>query len=271
MIESLQALLPDSLDPYAHLFAGAIGALAIFILGWIASKWAAFLVLRATRRSHVDEALSRFLSGIARYSVLAATLITALTQVGIEATSFVALLGAAGLAIGLALQGNLSHFASGVMILFFRPFTIGDRVTAAGQTGNVEDIGLFATRLKTPLNETIIVPNSRITSDHIINYTSAGKFRAVVTVGVAYGTDLAEAESVIQAAVEEVEGVQAEDGIDIIFDNFGASSLDFIVRAWCDPTDALWVRHRMRHAIDRAFAAADIEIPFDQVVVHKAE
>lgn len=270
MIEALQALLPDALDPYAELFAGAIGALVIFILGWLVSKWVSFLVVRALRRGHVDEALARFLSGIAKYAVLVAAVVTALTQVGIAATSFVALIGAAGLAIGLALQGNLSHFASGVMLLFFRPFTIGDRVTISGLTGNVEDIGLFATRLKTPLNETIIIPNSKITDDSIVNFTSAGLYRAVVSVGVAYGTKYQEAEPVVLDAVRGVEGVKVDEGIDVVFDNFGASSLDLLVRAWCQADEAAKVRHRMRIAIYDALEAAGIEIPFDQVVVHTA-
>ena len=270
MIEALHALLPDALDPYAELFAGAIGALVIFVLGWIASKWVAFLVVRALRRANVDEALARFLSGIAKYAVLAAAVVTALTQVGVAATSFVALIGAAGLAVGLALQGNLSHFASGVMILFFRPFTIGDRVTISGLTGNVEDIGLFATTLKTPLNETIIIPNSKITEDSIVNFTSAGLYRAVIGVGVAYGTKFQEAERVAIEAASGVQGVMVDNGIDVVFNDFGASSVDLLVRTWCEADEAAAVRHRMRIAVYDAFDAAGIEIPFDQIVLHKA-
>lgn len=128
-------LLPPTLQPYGGLITGAATALVIFVVGWIAAKWVHALSLRLARRARVDEALARFLAALAQYAVLAVAVIAALGKVGVQMTSLVALFGAAGLAVGLALQGNLSNFAAGVMILLFRPFTLDDWVTAGGKTG----------------------------------------------------------------------------------------------------------------------------------------
>lgn len=143
-------------------------------VGWVASKWAHRLLLKVCLRRKIDEALARFAASIVRYLVLAAAVIAALGKVGIESTSFIAILGAAGLAVGFALQGSLSNFASGVLMLLIRPVDIGQRVTVAGHTGVIEEIGLFATTLSTPDNETIITPNAKITDGSIINYAKIG-------------------------------------------------------------------------------------------------
>lgn len=271
MIEALQSFLPDRLDSYAGLIAGAATALLIFILGWIASKWIHAIVLRALRKGKVDEALARFLSAMAQYLVLAVVVITSLTKVGVASTSFVALLGAAGLAVGLALQGTLSNFAAGVMILLFRPFTIGHRVTVAGHTGGVEEVGMFATTLRTPNNETIIIPNSEITASSIVNYTSAGLYRVTADIGVAYGLEYADVEPILIEAMRGVEGVSAEKNPDVVLGGFGASSIDLVARAWCDPDDAPAVTHGIKVAIYAALEEANVEIPFAQLVLHKAE
>lgn len=271
MTELIASLLPEQLVPHAGLVADAVVALAIFIVGWIASKWLHAISLRMMRKAGVDEALARFLGSIAQYVVLAMTVVTALQKVGVPATSFVAILGAAGLAIGLALQGTLSNFAAGVMILLFRPFTIGHRVTVADHTGVVEEVGIFATTLMTPANETIIIPNGEITSSSIVNYTVAGLYRVTADIGVAYGVEYAAVEPVILQAISKVGGVVLDKKPDVVFASFGASSLDLVARAWCDPGDASAVGHGMRVAIYAALAEAKIEIPFNQLVVHKAQ
>jgi small conductance mechanosensitive channel len=204
-------------------------------------------------------------------NVLAAAVIAALGKVGVQSTSLVAILGAAGLAVGFALQGSLSNFAAGVMMLVFRPIDIGQRVTVAGHTGGVQEIGLFATTLRTPDNETIIIPNSMITADAIINYAMRGNVRANVSIGVAYGTDLAKAMDVIQKACAASDLVLDDPAPDVAFAGFGASSLDLLARPWSLPDDFPSMQHNVRINIYNALEEAGIEIPFDQIVVHQAE
>ena len=271
MEEALQALLPDRIDPYAPLLVGALVAFLILAIGWIASKWARSLVLRAIKIKNLDEALGRFLSSIVQYLVLAAAVIAALGKVGVESTSLVAILGAAGLAVGFALQGSLSNFASGIMMLVFRPIDIGQRVTVAGHTGAVEEIGLFATTLGTPDNHTIIIPNSKITDDSIVNYAKKGVCRANVSIGVAYGTDMNKAMEAITAACRKSDLVLDDPAPSVAFDDFGASSLDLLARPWAKPGDFPAMQHNVRIAIYDELNAAGIEIPFSQIVVHQAE
>ena len=269
MLEAMQALLPDSLDPYAPMMVGALMALLIITIGWLVSKWVHRLLIKICLRRKLDEALGRFLASIARYLVFAAAIITALGKVGVESTSFIAILGAAGLAIGFALQGSLSNFASGVMLLLFRPIDIGQRVTVAGHTGLIEEIGLFATTLSTPDNETIIMPNSKITDDSIVNYATKGKIRANVSIGVAYGTDLARAMQVIEQACSRADLVLSDPAPAVAFDGFGASSLDLLARPWSLPDDFPGMQHNVRIEIYNALNESGIEIPFDQIVVHQ--
>ncbi len=266
----MSELFPEALQPYQGLIVGAATALAIFVVGWIVSKWVHALCLRAARRGQMDEALARFLSSMAQYAVLAFAVIAALSRVGVQTTSLVALLGAAGLAVGLALQGNLGNFASGVMLLLFRPFTLEDRVRIAGEDGQVKEIGLFATSLRTPRNEEIIVPNGSVTSNVIVNYTSQGKLRGGIAVGISYGSDVNRAMEVMIDACKSVGSVLDDPPPSVNFSGFGASSLDFEVRPWATADDYIGMLHDVRIELYGALAAAGIEIPFDQIVVHRA-
>ena len=270
MLEAMKVFLPDAMDPYAPMMVGAVTALLILTIGWIISKWAYRMVVRVTVKRNLDEALGRFLASILRYIILAAAVIAALGKVGVESPSLVAILGAAGLAVGFALQGSLSNFAAGVMMLLFRPVDIGQRVTVGGHTGAIEEIGLFATTLRTPDNETIIIPNAKITDDSIVNYSKRGKIRANVSIGVAYGTDIVKAMDVIQKATAGADLVLAEPAADVAFGGFGASSLDLLARPWSLPDDYPSMQHNVRIAIYDALEKNGIEIPFDQIVVHQA-
>ncbi|MEM1249747.1 MAG: mechanosensitive ion channel domain-containing protein [Acidobacteriota bacterium] len=261
--------VPPALEPWVPTIIGAAIALGIFIIGWIVSKWAYSLVLRVLRNRSVDEAVSRFLAGMAQYAVLAAAVITALGKVGVPTTSLVALLGTAGLAVGLALQGSLSHFAAGVMTLLFRPYTIGDIITTAGHTGQVEEIGLFATTMLTPDNDTIIVPNGEATSSSIVNHSKLGNRRANISIGVAYGTDIEKALQVITDCLKTTEKVLEEPAPSCAFGGFGASSLDLLARPYALPGDYPGMQHNARISIYNALNNAGIEIPFDQIVVHQ--
>ncbi|MEO1269100.1 MAG: mechanosensitive ion channel family protein [Myxococcota bacterium] len=218
--------IPEYIRPYIPQLVAFVQAgltcILIIAIGWLLSRWTHRLTLQALKRTKFEQSLARFLASIAQYIVLAATVIAAIERVGVPTTSVVALLGSAGIAVGLALQGNLSHFASGVMILFFRPFVVDDRVTVAGHTGVVQEVGLFATQLGTPNNDRIIIPNGSITGNTIINHSAVGTTRVVIDIGVAYGADLAQVQEVLRKAALSAELVLSEPGPDIAFVEFGA-------------------------------------------------
>lgn len=253
------------------IISGVALAFLILVAGWLASKWARSLALKVSRKAKLDESLARFFAAIIQYGVLAVGVIAALDRVGVETTSLVAVMASAGLAVGLALQGSLSNFASGVMILFFRPFELGDVVTVAGHTGKVEDIGIFTTTLIPPDNQKIIVPNSAVTGGVIVNVTTRGTRRGAVDVGVAYGADLKQVQAVLLAAASSVDVVLDDPAPAVAFVEMAASSLNFKVFTWAPSADYLAMLHDVRTACYDALEEAGIEIPFDQVVVHQAE
>lgn len=263
----MEAIVPQVMGMAKSL----VGCIAILVIGWLVAKWLERLTVRLCEKREVDVALSRFLGGLARYFVLAATVIAALGTVGIETTSVVALLGSAGIAVGLALQGNLAHFASGVMILFFRPFAIGDVIEAAGTIGQVEDIGLFATTLGTPDGHKIVVPNGAITKGNIDNHSPKGKRRIHIPVGVAYGVDVNKVREILLPAVAAAPGVLEEPAPAIVLDGLGASSVDIDMQVSCMTDDYLPVSEAVRQAAYDALNEAGIEIPYNQLVIHKAE
>jgi len=266
-MESLQSFIDWGL-PFAQ---DLMLALVIFIIGWIVSKWTNKLVQKAMAKGNTDVALGRFLGSIAQYTVLVAAIIAALGTVGIQTTSVVAVFASAGLAVGLALQGSLSNFASGVMILFFKPFILNDMITAGGHTGVAVDIGLFATTLHTPDNMKIIIPNSAITGGSIVNITTLGTRRGAIDVGVAYGADLEKAKAVLEKAASKPGMVLSDPAPAVAFVGLGASSLDFKVMTWCNSPDYLAMLHAVRCEVYDELNAAGIEIPFAQIVVHQAE
>jgi small conductance mechanosensitive channel len=266
----MEAQLPLIIRPYFGLAKSLLIAVLILVVGWIVAKIVARIVVRAVERSKVDLALGRFLAAIARYAVLAAAVIASLGAVGVQTTSLVAVFASAGLAIGLALQGSLSHFASGTMLLFFRPIHLKDFVTIGGNTGTVDDIGLFATTLITPNNEKVIIPNAKITGDSIVNHTALGTRRGIVSAGVAYGSDIAKVQQVLLGAVSKVDVVLADPAPEVAFVDLGSSSLNFDVKTWCEAPNYLDMLHKVRKAAYDALNAAGIEIPFNQIVVHQA-
>lgn len=258
------------IGPYLPVIKGVIWAVAILLTGFWLSKMANRLIVKLFNKRKLDQALGKFVGNLARYTVIAATFIAALGEVGVETTSLVAIFASAGLAVGLALQGTLSNFSSGVLLLFFRPFDLGDRITAGGETGSVEDIGLFATTMVTLDNHTIIVPNSQILGGSIKNFTTRGHLRGAIDVGVAYGLDVEKVIPVLQKAAERAELTMDDPAPAVAFVGLGASSLDFRVFAWATPDDFIPMQHNVRMAIYQDLEAAGIEIPFSQIVVHQA-
>lgn len=268
-------MTPEQVNEYIQLaipmaLSGVLG-IVVLIVGWIVSKWVGKAVKKAAIKGKVQAELAGFFGSISRYVVLAATVISALERVGVQTTSLIAVFASAGLAIGLALQGSLANFAAGVMILFFRPFSLGDKITAGGHTGVVIEIGLFATTFSTPNNERIIIPNASITGGSITNITTMGVIRGTVNVGVGYGESIHQSLEVIKKAAASAEFVKQDPGPAVAFTNFGASSLDIAVHCFCDAENYLAMLHNVRVAVYDALNAEGIEIPFNQIVVHQAE
>jgi small conductance mechanosensitive channel len=245
-----------------------LGAILILILGRIVAGWARKSVLRGLTKANVDVTLARFLARGAGILVLAFAVLAVLARFGIETTSFIALLGAAGLAVGLALQGTLSNFAAGVMLILFRPFQVGDLIRAAGVMGKVSSIDLFATKLDTLDNRRIILANSEIYGSTIENITYHPTRRVDVSVGTDYSADLKQVRSVLEKVPARIAGVLDEPASQIFLSDLGDSSINWQVRVWCNTADYWDVHQKVTHDVKAALDAAGIGIPFPQMDVH---
>jgi small conductance mechanosensitive channel len=230
-------------------------ALLLALFGWVIGRWAGRILERAFHARKLDAALGGFLGGLLQYTILAAAVIAALGAVGIPTTSLVAVFASAGLAIGLALQGSLESFASGVMILVFRPFDLEHVITAAGQTGTVKDIGLFATTLHTPDNQVILVPNKELTKGTIVNNTALGTLRGGVPVTVAWGTDPVKLTAVLLQAASASKLVLTTPAPSVVVTGV-TRSLDITLYVWAKSGDLAAALHEVRVAVHDAMAAA---------------
>lgn len=243
-------------------------ALAIFVIG----KWIAGVIRksirRAMERANVDAVLVGFLSSIAYYALMVAVVIAAISQVGIQTTSFVAVLGAAGLAVGLALQGSLANFASGVLIILFRPFKVGDFVEAGGIAGVVDEIGILTTNLHTPDNKAVIVPNSQVMGGNIVNFTANDTRRCDMTFGISYGDDFEKAKAILASIIEADERCLKDPAPTIRVAEFGDSSVNIVCRPWVKPSDFWNVVFDTHETVKKRFDAEGISIPFPQRDVH---
>ena len=246
-----------------------VGAVAILIVGWVVAGWSRSAMNRALGRVRgIDETLRHFLSTLVRYLVLVVTAVMVLERFGVQTASLIAVLGAAGLAIGLALQGTLSNLAAGVMLLFFRPFKIGDFVEAGGVSGTVKQISLFTTDMATPDNVKIIVPNKQLWDTSIKNYSAHETRRVDFLLGIGYGDDIDKAIGVIQRVLDADPRCQKDPAAQIVVGDLGASSVDIIVRVWCASGDYWGVKFDLTKAFKQEFDKEEIEIPFPQQVVH---
>ena len=263
-MEKIESLLPVITSYGTRI----VGVLVFLIAAWIVAGWLSGMVRKQMEKRDLDKALSGFLSSLVRWGVIAMAIIAALGVFGVETTSFAAVLGAAGLAIGMAFQGSLSHVAAGVMLLTFRPFTVGHVVNAAGVVGKVVDIGLFSTILDTPDNRRIIVPNGTIFGDTIENVTFHENRRVDVGVGTDYGADLAKVREVLEATAVKVPGVLQDPAPQIFLAELGGSSIDWQVRVWCNTPEYWDVFQATTHAVKDALDEAGIGIPFPQMDVH---
>ncbi len=244
------------------------GALAVLIIVWITSKISKSVVEKSLKRIHFDLTLTLFISATTRWAVLLVGALVCLSWFGIETTSFAAILGAGGLAIGLAFQGSLSNIASGVMLLIFRPIRIGDYVRAGGETGLVAEIGLFTTFLDTPDNRRMVIPNSAIFGSTIENVTYHAQRRVDVSVGCEYSADIDKTREVLEAAAMAVPQKLPDREVQILLVGLGASSVDWQVRVWVPTADFWFAKEETVRAVKYALDNAGIGIPFPQMDVY---
>lgn len=251
------------------LFGGkVIVALIIIIGGFMIARTLSNFMVKRLETSKIDNAVVSFLASILRAIIIVAAILMSLSHVGIQTTSFVAILGAAGLAIGLSLQGSLANFASGVLIMIYHPFKAGDYVDAGGIQGTVQRIELFTTILKTPDNKLVIVPNSRITSSQITNFSEEATRRVDMLIGVSYKADLKKTKEVLMNVITSDERVLQEPAPRVAVTALNDSSVDLIVRPWVKSEDYWPVYWDMMERIKNALDDNGIGIPYPQMDVH---
>ena len=260
---TLMALLTDFLPK-------VVGVIVLLVIAWTVAKWLGNRVKKSIAK-RLDPTIAGFFGSMVKYSVLTMALLGCLRIFGFETTSFAALIGAAGLAIGFALQGTLSNFSSGVMLLAFRPFKVGDVVNAAGVTAKVVEIGLFTTSMDTADNRRIIVPNGAIYGSTIENITHHPTRRVDVGVGTDYSADLSKTREILVAAAAAVEGVHSDPAPAAILTGLGDSCIDWSVRVWANTSDYWGVREKATQAVKDALDEAGVGIPFPQMDVHLDE
>ncbi len=249
----------------------ALAALAIFVIGRLIARGLVNLLKKVMTRRNIEPTLVSFASHMGYFLLLTVVVIAALSQIGIQTTSFIAILGAAGLAVGLALQGSLANFAAGVLMIIFRPFKAGDYVEGAGTAGTVEELEIFSCRLRTPDNKLVIVPNGRMLGDNIINYSARETRRIDMIFGVSYRDNLARVRDVISDELGKDGRILPEPTPQIAVSELAESSVNFVVRPWVKTADYWAVRFDLIERIKVRFDQEGISIPFPQRDVHLYE
>ncbi|MCK5065089.1 MAG: mechanosensitive ion channel [Candidatus Fermentibacteraceae bacterium] len=245
-----------------------LAALAILIAGKFIASIVRKLIRKIMNKREVDATLTGFISSIVYAGIIAFVVIAALSKLGIQTASFVAILGAAGLAIGLALQGSLSNFASGVLMIIFKPFKGGDYVSAGDCDGFIEEIGIFTTSIKTIDNKLLIVPNSKIMSDSITNYSAKETRRVDIVAGVSYDDDVDRVKDILLKILAGDERVLRDPPPFVGLLEMADSSVNFTVRAWVKTEDYWSVFFDTNESIKKTFDAENITIPYPQLDVH---
>ena len=264
-LEFIPAVIRDNIMAWS---LKVVAAVAILIIG----KWLAGLVTRILRsvmtKAKTDEMLVKFIGSIVYYAMLAFVIIAAISQLGVQTTSVIAVFGAAGLAIGLALQGSLANFAAGVMLIVFKPFRVGDYVEAAGTAGTIEGIMIFNTRLKTPDNKVVWVPNGKIFDGNIINYNASDTRRVDMVFGCAYEDDLTKAKSILEDLLKNDDRILADPAPTVKVSALADSSVNFNVRPWVKTPDYWGVYWDMTEKVKLRFDEEGISIPYPQRDIH---
>jgi len=252
-----------TLEFLASAVGNVMAAVAILVVGFLVGGWARRrLTTLGGKHAHLDITLFNFLGNVARYIIVGFAFLFVLNTFGVQTTSVVAIIGAAGLAIGLALQGTLSNVAAGVMIVFFRPIKIGDFVEVNGQMGTVKEITLNCTELAAVSNVQIIIPNSQVWGNTITNYSAYPTRRAEWSFGVGYGANLKLAEDTIRDTIMADPRAKTDPEPFIQVNNLNASSVDFLVRVWCESADYFAFQADMKRKVKEALDPAGVDIPF---------
>ena len=269
---TLEEILEDILSQIKEILTiygiRVIAGLAIFIIGRWVAKGLRNLLRRVLKRNKVDATLISFVCNLSYVALLTFVVIAALSKLGIQTTSLIAILGAASLAIGLALRGSLSNFAAGVMMIIFRPFKLGDFIEGGGASGTVEEIQIFSTLLRTADNKTVIVPNSKIFGDKIINYSTKGTRRVDMTFGIGYDDDIDKARSVILDIINGDERTLKDQAPVVAVSELADSTVNFTVRVWTNSSDYWGFLWDTTEAVKKRFDAEEISIPYPQQDVH---
>ncbi len=256
------------LDQVMPWIVKVVLALVIFYVGRKLAKWLSGLLTKQMRKQGLDEMLVRLVGSTAYIALLAVVALAALEQVGVNTTSALAIFGAAGLAVGLAVKDSLSNFAAGVMIVFFKPFDIGHYIEAAGTAGSVVEVGMFNTTLVSPDNKRVVVPNRLIYNDTIVNYSAEATRRVDLVFGIGYDDDIGKARELIESTIAGDERILKEPAAIVAVNELADSSVNIVVRPWVKREDYWPVRFDMIEKVKRAFDENGISIPFPQRDVH---
>ncbi|MEO1241767.1 MAG: mechanosensitive ion channel domain-containing protein [Pseudomonadota bacterium] len=262
-IDIAVTFLQGMLEKAVAYIPSVVGALVVLIVGlWVAGRVKKIAVSAMGRTGKIDETLGGFLSSLIYYGLVALVIITTLGVFGVPTTSFAAIIGAAGLAIGLALQGTLGHVASGVMMLGFRPFDVGDFVEAAGVSGSVKNIGLFTTEIATPDNKMIIVPNGKIFDDVIVNYAGYPTRRVDLVFGISYADDIDKAMALLKSELDKDDRILSDPAPVIEVGSLGDSSVNILCRPWVKGGDYWAVYWSLTKAVKQRFDEENVSFPF---------
>ncbi|MGT8859175.1 small-conductance mechanosensitive channel MscS [Enterobacter sp. 186315] len=245
-----------------------IGALIIFYFGVLIARFASSGFRKILLSRNVDTTITQFCSALLRYALLAFALIAALGRIGVETSSIIAVIGAAGLAIGLALQSSLSNFAAGVMLVTLRPIRAGEYASVGAVAGTIEEVHIFSTTLRTVDNKVVVIPNGKIISGEIINYSRQHHRRVDITVGVAYNTSIEHVKDVIKTVVLLDPRIIHSKGDTIRLNEFAPSSLNFVVRVWTENKNYWDVYFDLMENIKNALDANHIQMPYPQMDIH---
>lgn len=259
---------PMWMDRITEMGLSLLAAVLIFVIGRFVAQLIKKLIGQAMEKAKVDPVLVSFACNFGYSALMVFVILAALSRLGVQTTSFIAVLGAAGLAVGLALQGSLSNFAAGVLMVIFRPFKIGDFIEAGGVTGVVKDIHIFTTTLNTPDNKRVIVPNSKVMGDSVTNYSAEGTRRIDMVVGVSYDDDLDKAEQILMDEIKKDPRVLAEPEPTVGVLEMADSSINFVVRPWVAVPDYWKTRFALTKALKKRIEAEGMTIPFPQRDVH---
>ncbi|MFZ1873471.1 MAG: small-conductance mechanosensitive channel MscS [Chania sp.] len=267
-INSAGSWLVDHQDLLIQYAVNIVAAIVIFIIGSIIARIISNAVNRVMKLRGIDATVADFLAAMVRYSILAFTLIAVLGRIGVQTTSVIAVLGAAGLAIGLALQGSLSNFAAGVLLVAFRPLRAGEFVDLGGVAGTVDQVQIFSTTLRTPDNKTIVVPNGKIISGNIINFSREPNRRVDIVVAVAYNADVDRVKQVLGEVIAADKRIMHDLGVTVRLNEIAPPALNFVTRCWTTNAQFWDVYFDLMENFKRQLDINQIGVPCPQMDVH---